>query len=234
MATDKQAARAGRNVKAADAVVANGTKAAKAPRKVPAGTLSEKPKMAEPTNPPVEITEEQRKADRRADDITKNDAMARFVAQQTGETKPKVDIAAFEAEMAALKAKYGVTAEVKVKASKGDKIVQNGVTRPAASTLCGKIWAAADRISQRIHSVAPIALLREDPELKGVNDHTIKTQYAKWRAFNNVSGRLPRIQAVHQPAEGIYNEALPHIVQPQATEPAKSEEQPASDAPAAE
>jgi hypothetical protein len=186
--------------------------AAKAARKVKAGTiLSNTPKLADaPAAPelPPEIKEEQRKADRRANDIAKTDAMSQFVNQQTG-AKPAVDMDAFNAELAELMKKHKVDANVKIKAAKGNKIVQNGVTRPADNTTCGKIWAAADEISVKQHGVAAIASVREHPALAGVNDHTIKTQYAKWRAFNNISGRLPRIQAVHQTV-GHY-EGIPEV-----------------------
>lgn len=148
-----------------------------------------------------EITEEQRKADRRADETVKADAMSQFVAQTLNNaplTTPVDAKTAFERDLAELKAKHGITATVKVSAPKAAKVQQNGVTRPAADTLCGKVWATADAISLSTHGVCPIAALKEHADMKDVNEHTIKTQYAKWRTYNGITGRLPRIHAVHQ------------------------------------
>ncbi len=149
------------------------------------------------------VTEEQRAADRRADDRIKTDAMAQFVAQQNGEAPPVPNVAEFNAKVAELKALYGVTAEIKAKPAKADKRMQNGITRPGDNTLCGKIWNTADAISAATHGICAIAALKEHADMKAVNDHTIKTQYAKWRAFNGVVGRLPKLHAVHQ-VQGEY------------------------------
>jgi hypothetical protein len=158
------------------------------------------------------ITPEQRQADRRADATVVKDAME-FAVQQLSTPvahTPPAAMDAFKAELAALQAKHGIApAAVKVKAPKADKVQSNGVTRPGAATLCGKIWAAADRISQDIHGVCPVALLKKAPEVVGVNDHTIKTQYARWRQYNGVTGRLPTIATVHQ-VVGEYND-LPTV-----------------------
>lgn len=160
-----------------------------------------------------EITEEQRKADRRADEQVKTDAMSQFVAQTLNTaplTTPPSAQAAFEKDLAELKAKHGITATVKVSAPKVAKVQSNGVTRPAAETTCGKIWSTADAISAATHGVCPIAALKEHADMKGINEHTIKTQYAKWRMFNGVTGRLPRIHAVHQTA-GEYEGLTPAV-----------------------
>lgn len=163
-----------------------------------------------------EITDEQKAADKVADKQVANDAMAQMVAQTLGNgaaanlSTPDEAKAGFEKDLAALKAKYGVNANVKITVPRATKVQMNGVTRPSAETTCGKVWATADAISAATHAVCPIAALKEHPDMAGVNDHTIKTQYAKWRAFNGVSGRLPRIHAVHQ-TQGEY-EGIPPAV----------------------
>lgn len=168
---------------------------------------SVKVNLERPTQPEHPPSEEQRKADRRANDIVKADAMQAFVNQQNGvhphiETPPAA-MDEFQKKLEALKVEFGVTAKVEVKPAKADKKVQNDVTRPADNTACGKIWATADAISLSTHGICPIAALKEHPDMKGVNDHTIKTQYAKWRKFNGVVGRLPKLHAVHQ-VQGEY------------------------------
>jgi hypothetical protein len=163
---------------------------------------SVKVNLERPTKDQHVITDEQRQADRRADDKVKTDAMAQFVEQQNAsESKP--NLAEFNAKMEKLKAEYGVTAEVKVKPAKADKKQMNGITAPGASTTCGKIWSTADAISQAQHGVCSIAALKEHPEMKSINEATLKTQYARWRQYHGVTGRLPKIHAVHQ-REGVY------------------------------
>ena len=156
------------------------------------------------------ITEEQRHADRRADDQIKSDAIMQFALQQLSTpavttqtppqlTTPKMATAEFEAELAALQAKHGIVA-APTPAPKVVvvKIVKNGITRPATTNKCGKIWDTADAISAQIHGIASFALLKSHPALTAFNMHTLKTQYARWRAFNGVHGRLPTIATVHQ------------------------------------
>ena len=158
------------------------------------------------------ITEEQRQADKQADAPVKVDASSNFVSDATAE--PASNNAAFAAELEALKAKFNVNAEVVVKAPKATKVMQNGVTRPAEGTQCGKIWALADEISRIQHTVAAVASVREHSSMKEVNDHTIKTQYAKWRKFHGISGRLPTIHAVHQEPPAGYDDLAHNIVKP--------------------
>lgn len=71
---------------------------------------------------------------------------------------------------------------------RAEKIVQHGVSRPAPGTACARVWDAADEITAKVAGPAPIALLKA--ALHGMNDHTIKTQYARWRTFNGITGRV--------------------------------------------
>jgi hypothetical protein len=158
------------------------------------------------------ISDEQRQADEEANKTLKADAMSQFVQQQTTPAAvlqtPPAQVEAFNKELDALKQKFGVTADVVVKPAKAEKKMMNGVVRPADNTVCGKIWATADAISVATHGVCPIAALKEHKDVHGVNDHTVKTQYAKWRKYNGVSGRLPKLHAVHQ-VQGEYDGMKP-------------------------
>jgi hypothetical protein len=158
------------------------------------------------------ISDEQKAADAEANKQVKADAFSAFVAQGTGSgpalTTPPAAMEAFQKDLDALKAKHGVQATVSVKPAKADKKMQNGIVRPGENTVCGKIWATADAISLQMHGVCAIAALKEHPETKDVNDATLKTQYAKWRKFNFVTGRLPKLHAVHQ-VEGQYDGLAP-------------------------
>lgn len=68
---------------------------------------------------------------------------------------------------------------------------QNNVTRPGSDTKTGRVWATCDQIRQqenRIPSFDDVAkiLKRRDPDFA---DATIRTQIARWRAFNGITGR---------------------------------------------
>lgn len=169
-----------------------------------------KANLEAPTKDLHEISEEQKAADAEANKIVKNDAFSQFVNQGNGNAlkTPDAVMEAFNRDLATLKAKHGVVAEVKVKPAKANKVQQNNVTRPAENTTCGKIWATADAISLATHGVCPIAALKEHADIKSINDHTVKTQYAKWRQFNGIVGRLPKLHAVHQVA-GEYDGLKP-------------------------
>ena len=150
---------------------------------------------------------EQREADKKAD------AAMRFAVQQMQtpaalETPPALlnpdaeKQAAFAEAVAKLAAEMGVVAPAPAAPAKVkvDKMQKNGITRPGANTVCGKIWAAADAISaSQGGAPATIASLVAHPASAGINSHTIKTQYSRWRHYNGVSGRLPTI-AVNQQA----------------------------------
>lgn len=96
------------------------------------------------------------------------------------------DTPEFQAALAAALAKQNKT--VAPKAPRPEKISQNGISRPAPGTKCDTVWSAADEITAKIGSPAPVVLLKA--ALPGFNDHTIKTQYARWRQFNGISGRV--------------------------------------------
>lgn len=198
-------------------------KTATAPRKSTSKTQAAKDAAAVKANLEKHeehvITDEQRAADAQANETVKNDVMANFVNQLSGGAAPAVGtppaaMDEFNAKLAALKKEFGVNVEVKVKPAKADKLQQHGVTRPAENTTCGKIWATADAISHQTHGVAAIAALKEHPAMKDVNDATLKTQYARWRQFNGITGRLPKLHAVHQ-QQGEYP-GIPEMVSPKA------------------
>jgi hypothetical protein len=160
-----------------------------------------------------EVTDEQRKGERRQ---AESNHVMQFAAQQlsTPHVEPlkapqtMLPPPEFLAEVAALAKKYNVaTPAVTVKAPRANRIMQNNVTRPSPDSLCGKIWAAADKLSSEPGHFATIAVLKELPEIKGINDHTVKTQYARWRSFNGVKGRLPKIVAGDH--HGSHNSATP-------------------------
>lgn len=80
------------------------------------------------------------------------------------------------------------------------KNAQNGITRPGDNTKCGMIWAACDRLTTNNNGEpATIADLKMQNDVGHFNNHTLKTQYARWRSYNGVTGRhVPTAQAAPQ------------------------------------
>ena len=149
-----------------------------------------------------QVTEEQRQGERRANVDSMAFAVQQLSAPQTPpapKTPPQAS-AEFQAELEALQKRFGVAvAPAVLKAPKADKLRSNDVTRPGTNTLTGKVWAAADAITaQQNGVVAAIASVKAHPLTKGINDHTIKTQYSRWRQYNGVKGRLPTLNPTPQ------------------------------------
>lgn len=67
---------------------------------------------------------------------------------------------------------------------------QNDVTRPKSGTQCGKLWDIFDGLSAEAGSPTAIAKSLELARAQGYNDSTTRTQYARWRKYNGVSGRI--------------------------------------------
>ncbi len=67
---------------------------------------------------------------------------------------------------------------------------QNGVRRPKPEGLCGRAWALADKLSADLGSPVPVATLLTAAVPEGLNEGNVKTEYARWRKFNGVTGRI--------------------------------------------
>ena len=81
-----------------------------------------------------------------------------------------------------------------------DRPEQNGLKRPSAGSTCAIIWDTADHISKQTgHTCTSAELFNA---LQGYNECTLRTQYARWRQFNGITGRLPNQQkTVKLPAD---------------------------------
>lgn len=79
---------------------------------------------------------------------------------------------------------------------------QNGVRRPKPDGACGKVWTLADQLSSQLGQPVPIANLSAAASAVNINDSTIRTQYALWRKFHGITGRvaLPVAPAAVEPA----------------------------------
>jgi hypothetical protein len=143
--------------------------------------------------------EERRAAEapgRRGDDVmnfaaSQLTAPAAHVPELSEEDKKQVD---FLAQVAKLASEMGVTLPqfAKTKA-KADRAQNNNITKPADGTTTGSVWAAADEITAQTGSPASIAALKQHKAMRDVNLHTIKTQYARWRAYHGITGRVVQV-----------------------------------------
>ena len=105
--------------------------------------------------------------------------------------KKEAEKAEKEAKKAAEKAEKEQAKAAKVAAKEANKMPeQNGIRRPKPDTETGKVWALADSISASLGQPTPIANLLKDGQAQGLNDSTIRTQYARWRAFHGITGRV--------------------------------------------
>jgi len=174
----------------------------KAVEPAPASVDLQHNKLKLQTMPPVFITEEQREAERRAEDDRRHEerrqessnAAMVFSMQQltTPIAAPQAAIEQYHKELEALREKYNIPKE-QAQVLRGEKLLRNGITRPAAGTVTGKVWAEADAITVKHGRPATIAELKV--MLPQINLHTVKTQYARWRQFNDVKGRVSVVSA---------------------------------------
>ena len=155
-----------------------------------------------------EVTQEQRQGERRQQ---QQSAIARFATQemdtpavhaQPAETEEAKKLREFTEKMAALAQEMGVQLPAlgaapqpqqqggQQRGPRADRQQQNGVTRPGPNTLTGKVWEAADAIS-RDNKGEPATIAQVKEKLAGsVNDATTRTQYARWRSYNGIKGRI--------------------------------------------
>lgn len=194
------------------AVLTAPTMAPRPARQVAAGTV-EGPKGKKLVDAagttPVEVPVEQREGERRqqqADAVMQFTAgpMTTPAAHAPALTAEQQRRAEFDAKVAELAKEMGVEAPQLIPAKqRAAKQQVNGITRPAEGTETGKVWATADAISaSQAGHPAQIAQMKAHPNMKGMNDHTLKTQYSRWRQYNGVKGRLQTIKPVQ--AEGTY------------------------------
>lgn len=148
--------------------------------------------MTEPTTstgPTAEEIAAKKLADKNAREAKKvadNAAKAAEKATKAAEAKAAKDAAA-QAKLDAKKAAEDAKNATKMP-------IQNDVRRPRPETTCGKCWAVYDDLTAQRKSTdgmpAAIADAKKVLEGMGINIATIRTQYAHWRKYNGVTGRV--------------------------------------------
>lgn len=69
---------------------------------------------------------------------------------------------------------------------------QNGIARPIAGSLTGRLWDIADQVSAELKAPAPRKKVIERylAEVPGANVATANTQYARWVVYWGVADKL--------------------------------------------
>lgn len=79
----------------------------------------------------------------------------------------------------------------------------NGIRRPKAGTACGNAWAIFDAVSGETGAPATMGEVLRRGLAANLNEATIRTQYARWRKFFGISGRLADPAAEAAKAEKV-------------------------------
>lgn len=129
---------------------------------------------------------------RLADDAKLSAKAAKEVEKLAAKEAKAAEKAAEKAAKDAAKeeAKLAKEAEKAAKLEANKMPVSNGVTRPKPDSLCGKAWAVFDAVSQETGAPATIAASLEKSTLLGLNEGNVRAEYARWRKFFGISGRL--------------------------------------------
>ena len=68
--------------------------------------------------------------------------------------------------------------------------MQNGIRRPKPEGKCGQAWAIFDAVSAKNGSPASIGESMEIAKADGQNEANVRAEYARWRKFHGLSGRI--------------------------------------------
>ena len=172
-------------------------------------------KLAEKeTKAAAKATEKQAKAEQKeAERKTKAEAKVKEKAEKA--TAKTAEIAAKKAEKDEANVARKKERDDKTAARKAEKETkaaerqsnqmpeQHGIRRPRPGTVCGNVWGLADKLSGELSQPVPIANLLEAATAEKINEATCRTQYARWRVYNSVTGRvsLPKVEAPKETAK---------------------------------
>lgn len=145
------------------------------------------------------------------------DKEAKELAKAEAKAKREADAVARKAEKEAEKERVKAEREAVKEAKKAEKEAekarlqaekeasrmpeQNGIRRPKADTLCGKAWAIFDDVSQNSGEPASIGASMEVSRAQGLNDGNVRAEYARWRKFHGITGRIAAPKAETESAE---------------------------------
>ena len=131
-----------------------------------------------------QIAAEQAEAQRKDDEK----AAEKKAAKEAQKAQEKADR---EAKKAAEKAaKEQAKADAKAARESNRMPEQNGIRRPKPDTLCGKAWGIFDQVSGKNGAPASIGESMDIAKAQGLNEANVRAEYARWRKFHGISGRI--------------------------------------------
>ena len=135
------------------------------------------------------ITKEEKRIEREAEKAAKAEAKAAEKAEKVAEKE-----AAEKAKDADKEAKAEAAEEAKKAKAAAREAArmpeQNGIRRPKKGTKTGDVWEMIESLNKGLGQTTPIKNLLDHALAKGYEEATIKAQYARWRKFNGVTGRI--------------------------------------------
>lgn len=130
-------------------------------------------------------------------------AAAREAEKAEKAKKKEEEKAAKEAEKAAKLAEKEAAKEAAKAAKEQNKMPEsNGVRRPKPETLCGKAWGVFDEVSAKNGAPASIKESLELAKARGLNEGNVRVEYARWRKFFGITGRIAAPGEAKGEAEG--------------------------------
>lgn len=145
--------------------------------------MSEEQKTPEQVKAEAEAKAQAKAAEKAAAKAAREEEKAKKKAE-----KDAAKLKAKEEREAAKQAKIKAKEDAKAAKEAAKQPEQNGVRRPKADTICGKAWAVFDQLSQQ--SGAPATIGDSLKNAGGIAEATVRTQYARWRKFHGISGRV--------------------------------------------
>lgn len=133
-------------------------------------------------------------AKRVKDEKTAADKAAKEAAKKEAADKKAKELADKKA------AKEKADADAKAAREANRMPEQNGIRRPKPDGLCGKAWAIFDTVSAKNGSPASIGESMDEAKKANLNEANVRAEYARWRKFHGVSGRIAPPKA--DPATG--------------------------------
>ncbi len=67
---------------------------------------------------------------------------------------------------------------------------QNGIRKPSLGTLCRAAWDLFDAVTTEMKQTAPISYVLPVALAKGLNEANVKAEYARWKKYHGISGRV--------------------------------------------
>lgn len=126
----------------------------------------------------------------KAEAKAKADAEKKAAADQAKLDKEAEKAKAAEEKRAAAEQKAKDREAKAAEKTKTPLVSQRGVTQPREGSKTRQVWDIATKLSQEKGSPVAIAELMPVAKEAGLNDATVRTQYARWKDFHGVFGKV--------------------------------------------